>query len=77
VSEGAINMFTLFFGLPSKSLVIFSVIAVFLFAICLMMLIKKAMKDKSTNKNFDEGDVLAVVLRGLLMLLIFTAMFSL
>jgi hypothetical protein len=77
VSEGAIDIFKLFFGVPSKSLTIFSVIAVFFFAIALMILIKKAMKDKSNKNNFDDSDVLAVAFRGLLMLLIFTAMFSL
>ena len=70
-------MFKLFFGETSSCLLIFSAIAVVLFAICLMILIKKAMKDKSNKIDFDDSNVLAVVLRGLLMLLIFTAMFSL
>jgi hypothetical protein len=76
VNEEAKTAFTLFFGDPSRSSAAFVVCMFLFFALVLMILVKKAMKDRSNNSNFDDGDVLAVVFRGLLVLLIFTAIFS-
>jgi protein-S-isoprenylcysteine O-methyltransferase Ste14 len=77
VSEGAIEAFRLFYGEPSKSAVVFAVMAFVLIAIVLIVLTIKAFKDRANKNNFDESDVVSVMLRGLLVLLLFTAIFSL
>jgi hypothetical protein len=76
VNDGAKDAFTLFFGDPSRLTTAFVVCMFLFFALTVMILVKKAMRDRSNNRNFDDGDVLAVLFRGLLVLLIFTAIFS-
>lgn len=75
MNPDAVEVFTAYFGDPHRLYMVFAVLLFVVLGFTWMMITTKAMKERSTDRDVDDASVLGVVLRGLMLLLIMTAVF--
>ena len=76
MNDEAIGVFTDYFGAPENLYLAMLALVLVLLGITIMIIAIKAMKDRRTNRDFDDTDVFGVLLRGLMVMLIVTALFA-
>lgn len=73
MNPDAKEVFTAYFGLPMSLYAVLAVLLVIVMGITLLLVIIKALKERGRDK--DDADVMTVIVRGLFMLLLITAVF--
>lgn len=75
MNTAAKEVFTAYFGSPDSLYAVLAVMLFVVFVIAWMIIIIKAFKDRSEDRNKDDVALLWVVLRGLFLLLLLVAVF--